>query len=193
MADGWKALIMRVHTFVTRSVARSSRSPNLLPILSPAPAPPRSAGGTYDPFLTPAAAPAAPAGAGSSPMPAATSAAPLSPTGAMVSLYGHLAVKCSPLQIRHLTFLSRSWSFMAWALGSVFSSLASLRQLVLGRKMMFSPTDVVSGTGPAPSLALSPNLAHVLRSATRGFTRSVCVVYRTRRVVLTFWLSSLMW
>ena len=69
-------------TLVTRSVAKSSLSPNLDPILSP-PAPPfRRAGGTYDPFLAPAAA----AGEGSSPIPAATSAAPLSPMGAMVSL-----------------------------------------------------------------------------------------------------------
>lgn len=175
---------------MTRSVAKSSRSPNLLPILSPAPPPARSAGGTYDPFFMPAACAAV---AGSSPIPAATSADGVSPTGAMVSLYGHRAVKCSPLQMRHLTFLSRSWSFMACALGSVFSSLASLRQLVLGRKMMFSPTDVVSATGVRGSFALSPNFAHVLRSATRGFTRSVCVVYRTRRVVFTFWPFSLMW
>ena len=70
-------------TLVTRSVAKSSLSPNLDPILSP-PAPPfRRAGGTYDPFLAPAAAAA---GEGSSPIPAATSAAPLSPMGAMVSL-----------------------------------------------------------------------------------------------------------
>lgn len=57
---------------------------------------------------------------------------------------------------------------------------------------MFSPTDVVSGAGPAPSLELRPNLAHVLRSATRGLTVSLCVMYRMRRVVLTFWPSSLM-
>jgi hypothetical protein len=73
-------------TFVTRKVARSSRSPNLDPIRSPAapPGPPRRAGGTYEPFLTPG--PAAPAAEGSSPMPAATSAAPVSPIGAIVSL-----------------------------------------------------------------------------------------------------------
>lgn len=124
-------------------------------------------------------------------MPAATSAAPLSPMGAMVSLYGHLAVKCSPLQIRHLTFLSLSLSFMAWALGSAVSSLASLRQLMLGRKMMFSPTDVVSGAGPGGSFALRPNLDQVFRSATRGFTVSVWVMNRMRRVVLTFSPSSL--
>ena len=69
-------------TLVTRSVAKSSLSPNLDPILSPADPPLRRAGGTYDPFLAPAAA----AGEGSSPIPAATSAAPLSPMGAMVSL-----------------------------------------------------------------------------------------------------------
>lgn len=87
-------------------------------------------------------------------MPAATSAEALSPTGAIVSLYGHRAVKCSPLQIRHLTFLSLSLSFIDWALGSWLSSLASLRQLTLGRKMMFSPTDVVSAAGPTGSFSL---------------------------------------
>ena len=108
-------------------------------------------------------------------MPAATSAAPFSPIGAMVSLYGHLAVKCSPLQIRHLTFLSLSLSFIDWASGSWLSSWASLRQLMLGRNMMFSAIDVVSAAGPAPSLELVPNLVQLLRSATRGFTVSLCV------------------
>lgn len=108
-------------------------------------------------------------------MPEAPSPAPFSPMGAMVSLYGQRAVKCSPLQIRHLTFLSFNFSFIDCALGSWLSSLASLRQFTLGRKMMFSPTDVVSAAGPAPSLALWPNLPHVLRSATRGLTVSVCV------------------
>lgn len=107
-------------------------------------------------------------------MPAATSAAPFAPTGAIVSLYGHLAVKCSPEQIRHLTFLSFSLSFNCSL--SVTSSLASLRQLMLGLKMMFSPTEVVSLAGPLPSLAESPNLAHVLRSATRGLTVSLWVM-----------------
>lgn len=161
-------------TLVTRSVARSSRSPYFPPIRSPAEAPaapPRIAGGTYDPFFP---APAVPTLA-SSGIPAATSAAPLSPMGAIVSLYGHLAVKCSPLQIRHLTFLSFSLSFICCAFGSWASSLASLRQLTLGRKMMFSPTVVVSWAGPAPSFALWPNLLQVLRSATRGLTVSVCV------------------
>jgi hypothetical protein len=69
-------------TLVTRSVARSSRSPNLDPILSPAVPLPRRAGGTYEPFLRPVLA----AVEGSSPIPAATSAAPVSPIGAMVSL-----------------------------------------------------------------------------------------------------------
>lgn len=91
-------------------------------------------------------------------------------------MYGHLAVKCSPLQIRHLTFLSFSLSFIACALGSALSSLASLRQLTLGRKIMFSAMEVVSAAGPAPSLALAPNLAQLLRSATRGLTFSVCVM-----------------
>lgn len=163
-------------TLVTRNVAKSSLSPNLLPpILSPAGLSPRSAGGTYDP-LTPAlpAAPAAAPAAGSSARPAAGSAAPFAPTGAIVSLYGQRAVKCSPEQIRHLTFLSLSLS-LSWS-ASLASSLASLRQLMLGRKMMFSPTDVVSVAGPLPSLAESPNLAHVLRSATRGFTVSLWVM-----------------
>lgn len=74
--------IMTPLTLVTRSVAKSSLSPNLDPILSPALPLPRRAGGTYEPFLAPAAA----AAEGSSPIPAATSAAPLSPMGAMVSL-----------------------------------------------------------------------------------------------------------
>lgn len=162
-------------TLVTRNVAKSSLSPYFDPATAPAAAaPPRRAGGTYDPFFAPG--PPAPAGAGSSPIPAATSAAPFSPMGAMVSLYGHLAVKCSPLQIRHLTCLSFSLSFMAFALASLLSSLASLRQLTLGRKIMFSPTEVVSAAGPAPSLPLRPNLVQVLRSATRGLTFSVCVV-----------------
>lgn len=69
-------------TLVTRSVARSSLSPNLDPILSPAVPLPRRAGGTYEPFLRPALA----AAEGSSPIPAATSAALVSPIGAMVSL-----------------------------------------------------------------------------------------------------------
>jgi hypothetical protein len=80
---------------------------------------------------------------------------------------------------------------MAWALGSLLSSFASLRQLTEGRKMMFSPTLVVSVTGPAGSFALAPNLAQALRSATRGLTTSRCVMKRIRRVVLTFWFSSL--
>lgn len=102
-------------------------------------------------------------------------------------------MKCSPLQIRHLTCLSFNLSFMAFEAESPPSSLASLRQLTLGRKMMFSATEVVSGAGPAGSLALRPNLGHDFRSATRGFTVSVWVMYRTRRVVLTFWPSSLYW
>lgn len=93
-------------------------------------------------------------------------------------------MKCSPLQIRHLTFLSLSLSFMLPC--STFSSLASFRQFALGRKMIFSPTDVVVVTGPGASLADSPNLAHDLRSATRGSTISLCVVSRIRRVVLIF-------
>ena len=40
--------------------------------------------------------------------------------------------------------------------------------------------------GPLPSLLDRPNLAHVLRSATRGLTTSRWVVKRIRRVVLTF-------
>ena len=162
-------------TFVTRSVAKSSRSLYLPPMRSPPPAAPaRIAGGTYDPFFPEPAAPteAPPAADGSSPIPAATSVAPASPMGAIVSLYGQRAVKCWPLQIRHLTCLSRSLSFIACALGSLASSLASLRQLIDGRKMMFSPTVVVSAAGPDGSLAESPNLAHVLRSATRGLTTS---------------------
>lgn len=71
-------------TLVTRSVAKSSLSPNLDPILSPAVPVPRRAGGTYEPFLAPAAP--APAAEASSPIPAATSPAGVSPIGAMVSL-----------------------------------------------------------------------------------------------------------
>lgn len=56
--------------------------------------------------------------------------------------------------------------------------------------MMFSPTDVVSDTGPRGSLAERPNLGHFLRSATRGFTTSRCVMRRMRRVVLTVWPCS---
>jgi hypothetical protein len=126
-------------------------------------------------------------------MPAATSPATApSPIGAIVSLNGQRAVKWPWSQIRHLTCLSRSWSFIASAVGSFFSSLASRRQLRLGRKMMFSATVVVSLTGPVGSFALSPNLAHVLRSATRGLTVAVCLVSRIRRVTLTFWPRSLM-
>jgi hypothetical protein len=66
-----------------------------------------------------------------------------------------------------------------------------LRQLVEGLKMMFSPTVVVSAAGPAPSFELCPNLAQVLRSATRGLTTSRWVMKRMRRVVLTFWSLSL--
>ena len=80
-------------------------------------------------------------------------------------------------------------SFMLPA--SVFSSLASLLQFVLGLKMMFSPTDVVSLAGPAPSFCDRPNFDQALRSATRGFTTSLCTVNRIRRVVLTFFPSSL--
>ena len=72
-------------TLVTRRVAKSSLSPNLPPIRSPAGRSPRRAGGTYEPFLPAGPAPA-PAGPASSGIPAATSAAPLAPTGAMVSL-----------------------------------------------------------------------------------------------------------
>src|SRR3569833_2641759 len=72
--------------------------------------------------------------------------------------------------MRHLTFLSLSLSLRATALGSLLSSRASRRQLAEGRKMMFSPTLVVSAAGPASSRALDPNLAHVLRSATRWLT-----------------------
>ena len=74
---------------------------------------------------------------------------------------------------------------------SVFSSFASLRQFVLGLKIMFSPTLVVSDAGPAPSFAERPNFAHCFRSATRGLTTSLWVVNRIRRVVLTFFPSSL--
>jgi hypothetical protein len=129
-------------TFVTRSVARSSLSYLPPPILSPPPSWPfRMCGGTYEPF--PELSPPGP-----SPMsiPAAPpSGAPSSPTGAMVPLNGHLAVKCSPLQIRHLTCLSLSLSFRLPV--STFSSFASLRQFALGRNMMFSPTEVVSVGG----------------------------------------------
>ena len=107
----------------------------------------------------------------------------------MVSLKGHLAVKCSPLQIRHLTFLSLSLSFIDPA--SVFSSFASFLQFVLGLKMMFSPTDVVSLAGPAPSFCERPNFDQAFRSATLGFTTSLCTVNLMRRVVLTFLPSSL--
>lgn len=65
---------------------------------------------------------------------------------------------------------------MAWALASAPSSFWSRRQEAEGRKMMFSPTEVVSGAGPAGSRAERPNFAQVLRSATRGETFSVCVV-----------------
>lgn len=180
-------------TFVTRSVAKSSRSPYFEPpIFSPAPLSPRKAGGTYEPFL--AAAPEAnpPVSPLILPMPSSECSAPeprpapVSPMGAIVSLYGHLAVKCSPLQIRHLTFLSLSLSFMATAFGSADSSLASLRHVAEGRKIMFSPTEVVSVAGPAPSEADAPNLVHDLRSATRGFTTSRTLVSRIRRVVFTF-------
>lgn len=171
---------------MTRKVARSSLS-NFPPILSPAAAAPPPflrCGGTYE--LFPAPRPPGPSGV-SAPA-AAASPAPSSPTGAMVSLKGHLAVKCSPLQIRHLTFLSFSLSFMEPA--SVASSLASFLQLELGLKMMFSPTEVVSGAGPALSFSDFPNLAQDLRSATRGFTTSFTSVVRMRRVVLTFFPSS---
>lgn len=175
-------------TLVTLSVVESSLSPNLeLPgMRSPALArSPRRAGGTYDPFFPGPAAPVE-AGAGSSPMPAATSAVVLSPIGAMVSLYGHRAVKCSPEQIRHLTFLSLSCAFIDCAFGSFFSSLASLRQFTDGTKMIFSPTLVVSDTGPGESLADKPNFFHFLRSATRGFTTSRRTVFLMRLVVFTF-------
>ncbi len=45
--------------------------------------------------------------------------------------------------------------------------------------------------GPGPSFAESPNLLHCFRSATLGLTISLCVVNRIRRVVLTFFPSSL--
>lgn len=51
--------------------------------------------------------------------------------------------------------------------------------------------EVVSAAGPAPSLAERPNLLQFFRSATRGLTTSLCVVNRIRRVVLTFFPSSL--
>lgn len=70
-------------TLVTRSVAKSSLSPNFdPPMRSPAPPPWRRAGGTYEPFFP---APAAPAAAATSS--AGGASAPLvSPTGAIVSL-----------------------------------------------------------------------------------------------------------
>jgi hypothetical protein len=74
---------------------------------------------------------------------------------------------------------------------SVFSSFASFRQLMLGLKIMFSPTEVVSMAGPALSFADRPNFDHDLRSATRGFTTSFTTVVRIRLVVLTFLPSSL--
>jgi hypothetical protein len=74
---------------------------------------------------------------------------------------------------------------------SVFSSFASLRQFVLGLNRIFSPTEVVSLAGPGASLAERPNFDHDLRSATRGLTVSLIVVKRIRRVVFTFFPSSL--
>lgn len=102
-------------------------------------------------------------------------------------------MKCSPEQIRHLTLDPLSLSFMLWALGSFSSFWASCFQLAEGRKMMFSPTEVVSPAGPAGSLADRPNLGHCLRWATRGLTTSRWVMRRMRRVVLTVWPLSLRW
>lgn len=69
-------------TLVTRSVAKSSLSPNFDPMRSPAPLAPRRAGGTYEPFFP---APAAPTEAATS---STGGASPplVSPTGAIVSL-----------------------------------------------------------------------------------------------------------
>lgn len=79
---------------------------------------------------------------------------------------------------------------MALALASLDSSLASRFQLGDRRKMMFSPTLVVSICGPLGSFSERPNLGRTLRSATRGLTTSRWVTMRMRRVVLTFLPSS---
>ena len=193
-------------TLVTRKVAKSSLSNLPPPILSPPAVPPFLRwGGTYEDLP----APRPPGPSGVSAWPAATSTAPSSPKGAMVPLKGHLAVKCSPLQIRHLTCLSFNLFFMAPA--SETSSLASFLQFVLGLNIMFSPTLVVSEAGwsheqisqhspldwntfkltPAASFWDNPNLPQDFLSATLGFTISLTFVNLMRRVVLTFFPSSL--
>ena len=171
-------------TFVTLSVARSSLS-YLPPILSPpaAAAPFRRCGGTYELPLVPSP----PAGVSSSPRSAGVD--PGSPSGAMVSLNGHLVVKWSPLQIRHLMLTFFNASF--WLFDPSFSfSVAPDLKPDCGRNTMFSPTLVVSVWGPAGRPASAPNLAHCRRSATRGLTFSRTTVFLMRRVCLTFWPSS---
>ena len=112
-----------------------------------------------------------------------------SPIGAIVSLNGHRAVKCSPSQILHFTFLSFSWAFTLSFSG--FSSLPSFFHVTLGRNMMFSPTLVVSKLGPTAFPFSCPNFAQARRSATRGLTVSLTTVVRIRLVVFTFLPSSL--
>ena len=176
-----------VRTFVTLSVASSSLS-YFPPILSPAVAfaPFLKCGGTYPP--DPAPRPPVLSTSPASPAPSSP-AAPPSPMGAIVSLNGHRAVKCSPSQILHLTFMFFNFSF-----GSSFlfcSSLSSFFQVMLGLNMMFSPTEVVSKDGPGGWPFSLPNLDHARRSATRGLTFSLTMVVRMRRVVFTLLPSSL--
>lgn len=125
------------------------------------------------------------AGRASSGMSAGASA----PSGAMVSLNGHLVVKWSPEQIRHLIFAFLSSSFF---LSSSPLSSVDAFQLACGRKRMFSATDTVSVCGPAGLPFSWPNFAHDLRSATRGLTTCLITVFLMRRVVLTFLPSSFM-
>lgn len=176
-------------TFVTLSVARSSLS-YFPPIFSPSP-PPLFPGAMYLPPTPPGPLPA-PVPTTSAIGSATDPSAGGSPSGAIVPLKGHRAVKCSPLQIRHLTvvffssifFLSCSLSAPPWALAS---SRSTLLKPCRGYSWMSSPTEVVSLCGPAGSLAAAPNLAQPRRSAMRGFTRwetRVFLMVRTVRIFL---------
>ena len=108
----------------------------------------------------------------------------------MVSLKGHLVVKWSPEQIRHLICIFLSASAFLSSSGA-FSWAPPALKPTDGLNMMFSPSVVVS-PGPAGLPASSPILVHARRSATRGFSFFLTTVRRMRWVRFTFLPSSLM-
>ncbi len=115
------------------------------------------------------------------------------------SLYGHLAVKWSPLQILQTTFPAPAFERVAFnaCCSDVSDSAAYPRTCQWNRyrpckshrtlfpgvsfRKTVSPTVVVALSGPGLLPFSSPNLAHVFRSATACSTNDFC---RVRLILL---------